>query len=104
MPRRDSEGTGRKGISILFLLDLPELGKISIEVRVKEKALYCRFSVSDQKASLFLGRHVPELHTRLVRLGFDPQLSLSVDSPEKMTQTFLQEIGGERDPLLNLVV
>ena len=104
LPRRDSEGAGRKGISILFLLDLPGLGKISIEVRVKEKALYCRFSVSDPKASLFLGRHVPELHTRLVRLGFDPQLSLSVDSPEKMTQTFLQEIGGERNPLFNLVV
>jgi hypothetical protein len=80
------------------------LGKMSIEVRVKEKVLYCRFSVSDRKVSLFLGRHVPDLHTRLVGLGFDPQLSLSVESPEKLTQVFLQEIGGEKDPLLNVVV
>jgi hypothetical protein len=103
LPRHDSGGWQREGTSILFLLDLPELGKMSIEVRVKEKVLYCRFSVSDEKVSLLLERHVPELHTRLVRFGFEPQLSLSVESPEKMTQSFLQEIGGEKDPLLDVV-
>ncbi len=104
LPRRDSGGREREGTSILFLLDLPELGKMSIDVRVKEKLLHCRFTVSDEKVSLFLGRYVPELHDRLGRLGFDPQLSFSVESPEKVTQSFLREIGGEKDPLLNVIV
>ena len=104
LPRRDSEGKRRGGISILFLLDLPEWGKISIAVSVKEKVLYCHFTVPDQQVSDFLGRYVSELSARLVRLGFDPQLGVSVDSPEEMTRTFLEEIGGNRDPLLNCVV
>ena len=104
LPRRHPSGREQEGISILCLIDLPHLGKMSIEVKVKEKALYCRFSVSDRKASALLGPHLPDLQSRLVCLGFEPQLSLSVESTEKMTQTFFEEIGGERDPLLDTVV
>ena len=104
LPRRDSEGRGQGGISILFLLDLPEWGKMSIAVTVKEKALYCHFTVPDQHVSELLGRHISELSARLVGLGFAPQLGISMDSQEEMTRKFLEEIGGNRDPLLDCVV
>jgi flagellar hook-length control protein FliK len=77
---------------------------MSVKVKMKGKGFYARFEVSDPAVSTFLSRSFPELQTRLNQIGFQPQLSISVGTTEKMAQALLSEIGEGSESLLNIVI
>jgi hypothetical protein len=104
LPRFDSDRSEQEGISIFFLLNLPGWGRMSVKVKMRGKGFYARFEVSNPAVSAFLSRAFPELQARLNQLGFQPQLSISVGTTEKMAQALLSEIGEESESLLNIVI
>ena len=104
LPHKDPHESHSEETSILFLLCLPEWGKMSIEVKMKGKGLSCRFKVSDPEVSAFLKAAFPELNERLDRVGFQPQLTISTENPENILQAWFHELEGEVKSLLNVVV
>jgi hypothetical protein len=104
LPRPDGDRSSSDEHSILFLLDLPEWGRVSIGVKIRGKGLYCRFTVSDPDLSAFLIEAFPELSAQLNRIGFQPHLDVSVESPEKMVQAWVSEIGERGKSWLNIVI
>jgi hypothetical protein len=104
LPRPDGDRSSSGEHAIFFLLHLPDWGRVSIEANMKGKGLYCRFTVSDPEVSTFLNDAFPELRARLNRIGFQPHLAVSIESPEKMVQTWLGELEERREAWLNIVV
>jgi len=104
LQRPDPHCSDPEEMSILFLLQLPEWGKINIAVKMKGKGLYCWFKVSNPEVSDFLSQAFSELTERFNQLGFLSQLNISVETTEEMTQSFFNEIGRETDALLNITV
>ena len=92
------------GISLLFLLRMPEWGRLCVEVRMRGKGIYCRFVVSDPEVSAFLDKGFPELLEKLNGMGFQPHLSLSVETDEGMVQDWFGEMEREGASLLDLIV
>ena len=103
-PRQDREATEKEGLSILFLLHLPDWGKMRIEVRVKGNALYCSFMVSDPEVKTVLKQALPELSQSLKQSGFEPLLEVSVESSERIGQSLVPDIEKWADSLLNIIV
>jgi hypothetical protein len=103
-PRQEGEAPGKEGLSILFLLHLPDWGRMRIEVRVKGKGLYCSFMVSDPEVKKVLKQALPELSQRLTQAGYEPLLQVSVESRERIGQSLVPDIEKWADSLLNIVV
>jgi hypothetical protein len=103
-PRQDRKATGKEGLSILFLLHLPDWGRMRIEVRVKGKGLYCSFLVSDPEVKKVLKQAFPELSQSLKQAGFEPLLQVSVESSERIGQSLVPDMKKWADSLLNIVV
>jgi len=91
-------------ISILFLLQMPGWGRISVEVKMKGKYLSCQFNVSDPEVWDFLRSAFPELNNRLTQIGFQSQLTISIESLENIVQAFLSERVADTESLLNVIV
>ncbi len=104
LPSFESDPSTDTGMSMLFLLHLPEWGKMSIEVRLTGKKLYGRFLLSSEEATSFFNGVIDELQSRLLRLGFQPEMRAFVQAPEKMVELFLNEMKGTDRSVLNLVV
>ena len=106
LPSKSSSREGGEGFSVLFLLRLPEFGEVKIEVRIKEKALFCRFVVSSGQISEFLQQGIPLLQERLEKLGFQPSIQMSTGpgEGEKDKEFFLQDMDGESQTLLSIVI
>ncbi len=104
LPRFRPEEVQNRGISMLFLLHLPEWGKMSIEVRLIGKRLYGQFSFSGEEVALFFNQVLLELRESLRRLGFQPEIQVATRSSEKMLEHFLSEMKGEERSLLDLLV
>jgi flagellar hook-length control protein FliK len=103
-PRQDGEAPEKEGLSILFLLHLPEWGRMRIEVRVKGKGLYCSFMVSDPEVKTVLKQALPELSQSLKQAGFEPLLQVSVQSKERIGQSLVPDIEKWADSLLDIIV
>jgi hypothetical protein len=103
-PRQEGEGTGKEGLSILFLLHLPDWGRMRIEVRVKGKGLYCSFMVSDPEVKKVLTQAFPQLSQSLNQAGYEPFLQVSVESVERIGRSLVPDIEKWTDSLLNIVV
>jgi hypothetical protein len=103
-PRQDGEAPEKEGLSILFLLHLPDWGRMRIEVRVKGKGLYCSFMVSDPEVKKVLNQALPELSQRLNQAGYEPLFQVSVESMERMGQSLVPDMEKWTDSLLNIVV
>jgi flagellar hook-length control protein FliK len=103
-PRQDGEAPEKEGLSILFLLHLPDWGRMRIEVRVKGKGLYCSFMVSDPEVKKVLNQALPELSRKLNRAGYEPLFQVSVESMERMGQSLVPDMEKWTDSLLNIVV
>ena len=103
LPHSRPDGSEAEGMSILFLLQMPEWGRVSLELKVKEKDLYGTFSVSDAEVASFLKENFSALSERLTTLGFHPQLSIAVEDPEKIPQSLFPG-AGVSDSLLNIVI
>lgn len=104
LPQSGSDRSDPEGMSMLFLLHLPEWGKMSIEVRMTGKNLYGRFFFSSDEAASFFSGALNELQRRLHHLGFQSEMLVSTRTPEKIVEIFLSEMKGNNRSLLNLVV
>jgi hypothetical protein len=104
LPQSKKGGSPSEGISILFLLQMPEWGRISVEVKMKGKYLSCQFNVSDPKVCDFLQSAFPELNKHLTQIGFQSQLSISVENVENIVQALLSERVTGAESLLNVIV
>ena len=103
-PRQGADTSAEEESSLLFLLHFPDWGRMRIEVRIKEKSLYCSFTVSDSKIKEFLDRALPELSARLHPIGYGVLSHVSVEEPEKISPSLIPEMEKWRNSLLNLVV
>ena len=104
LPRKKSAPSERDELSVLFLLKLPALGKVRIEVQIKEKDLFCRLMVSDSQVSEFLRQALPSLSGRLQQLGYHPHLQLSVEPVEKLNETFVSDLKRGPLDLFNIII
>lgn len=104
LPQSGSDRSDPEGMSMLFLLHLPEWGKMSIEVRMTGKKLYGRFLLSSEEATSFFSGVIHELQSRLLHLGFQPEIRAFAQAPEKIVELFLSEMKGNDRSLLNLIV
>jgi hypothetical protein len=104
LPRQGAATSAEEESSILFLLHFPDWGRMRIEVRVKEKSLYCSFTVSDPKVKEFLDRALPELSARMYQIGYGVLSRVSVEKAEKISSSLIPEMERWLNSLLNLVV
>jgi hypothetical protein len=91
-------------ISILFLLQMPGWGRIGVEVKMKGKYLSCQFNVSDPEVCDFLRSAFPELNNRLTQIGFQSQLTISIESLENIAQALFSERVAGTESFLNVIV
>jgi hypothetical protein len=103
-PHRGREALEQEELSILFLLHLPDWGRMRIEARIKEKGLYCTFMVSEPQVKKILEQALPEVSLRLHQVGFDPLFQVSVESGEKISPSLIPDIERWSDSLFNVVV
>ena len=104
LPREKSAPEKGNGFSVLFLLNLPDLGKVRIEVQIKEKDLFCRFVVSEGEVSEFLKQNLSLLRERLEGLGFQPSLQMTAGPVEMEKEIYLRDLEGESQALLSVVI
>jgi hypothetical protein len=104
LPRQGSKDREEGSLSILFLLDLPQLGRMNIDVKMKGKSLYCLFRVTDPEVSKFMDPFLSDLKTRLSSLGFQPYLQLSTGPFNRASSSLINEVGEELKSLLSIVV
>jgi hypothetical protein len=103
-PRQDGRAPEKEGLSILFLLHLPDWGRMRIDVRVNGKGLYCSFMVSDPEVEKVLNQALPQLSQRLNQAGYEPLFQVSVESVEKIGRSLIPDIDKWANSLLNIVV
>ena len=104
LPSKDSPRGGGDGFSVLFLLHLPALGEVKIEVRIKERILFCRILVSSEEISDFLQQGVPPLQKGLEKLGFQPTIQMTIGPGGQAQESFLRDLNGESQALLSIVI
>jgi len=104
LPSKNSPSGERDGFSILFLLRLPAFGEVRIEVRMRGKALFCRFVVSGEEVSEFLRQGIPLLQERLERMGFQPLIETTAQTGEKDKVPSPLETEGESQALLSILI
>ncbi len=84
LPRFRKDPSEPEDVAVLFLLDMPDWGRLSLEARMKGENLYGLFKVSDPGVASFLEENLPGLKERLGGMGFTPQLNVSVETPERI--------------------
>ena len=108
LPRRGSRGCETESCSILFLLHMPQWGRLAIEVVMRGKNLTCQFRVGDPEVSKFIDPLLPGLQTRLDSLGFQSVLHVSkeplTESLGQGTSSLISELGEEVTSLVSIVV
>jgi hypothetical protein len=104
LPREKSAPEKGDGFSVLFLLNLPDLGKVRIEVQIKEKDLFCRFVVSEGEVSEFLKQNLSLLRERLEGLGFRPSLQMTAGPVEMGKEIYMRDLGRESQALLSVII
>jgi len=104
LPRSKSKPREEEEHSILFLLQLPQWGRMNIEVKMKGKALYSCFKVCSPEASSFLRNGLVALEKNLNRAGFQAHLSVSLETPRKMPETLLADLEREAESFFNIVI
>ena len=103
------EGTGeeaaeKKRKALLFLLQLPGIGKLRIEVRVWERHLYGRFQTADPEVDRLLTRHLPRLRDGLAALGYQADFESRVVSGEQLGNSLTARLERFPDFLVSLMV
>ena len=103
-PREKEKASEEEEHTLLFLLQLPELGKLRVEVKVRRKNLFCIFLSPDPGITRFIQESVPNLAKRLEHLGFHPHIQAGGQSPEKWNLTFLAEVDQDLQSLFSITV
>jgi hypothetical protein len=102
--REKERNSEQKEHTLLFLLQLPELGKLRVEVKVQQKNLFCLFLSPDPEITRFIQASGTKLEKRLEQLGFYPHIQAGAQSPEKWNQPFLMEAEPDLQSLLSITV
>jgi hypothetical protein len=103
-PRKKEKSPEAEEQTLLFLLQLPALGKLRVEVKISEKNLYCLFLSPDPKISRFIQDSIPALERELKNLGFQAHIQTGAQSAEKWSLTFLAEVEQDLQSLLSITV
>ena len=103
-PRQGADTSAKEESSLLFLLHFPDWGRMRIEVRIKEKGLYCTFMVSEPRVKKILEQALPEVSLRLHRVGYEPLFQVSVEAGEKISPSLIPDFERWSDSLFNVVV
>ncbi len=90
--------------ALLFLLDLPALGKLQIEIQIHENRLYGRFKTADPGIGEYLEENIPRLADRLGIAGYLANLEIRVVAPEQLQEILPARLEGSPDSLVSLVV
>jgi hypothetical protein len=101
---KDSAEGERERCTVLFLLNLPELGRVRIEVQVKDKDLFCRVRFSEPGVSDFIRQGLSALGGRLADLGYRPHLEVLLETARNRDDPLMGEIETGSKTLLNKII
>jgi hypothetical protein len=90
--------------ALLFLLDLPALGKLQIEIQIRENRMYGRFQTANPKIGAYLEENKSRLGDRLGRAGYWVDLEIRVVDPSLLQEILPARLEGFPDSLVSLVV
>jgi hypothetical protein len=90
--------------SLLFFLDLPEAGKIKIEVVIRAEELFCRFHLAALSFQEEIQRNLPELEGRLRTLGFHPSFSIAEEPWEQPQEAIVSRLDESGENFVSLIV
>ena len=102
--REEGTSSGKEDASLLFLLNLPVMGKIKIEVVIRKEALFCRFHLAAPSSQEGIQRDLSELENRLRALGYHPSLSVSRVSLEEEKEEILSRLDENGENLVSLII
>ncbi len=102
--REEDASSSKEETSLLFLLSLPESGKIKIEVRIRKDDLFCRFHPAAPSFREEIQRNIPELENRLRALGFHPSFSVSEGGLEEEEEAIVSRLDESGENLVSLII
>jgi hypothetical protein len=102
LPPREGGRERAHEASLLFLLDLPALGKMKIEVRILEKELYCLFTLPACETSDWLAQAFSDLSGRLDGLGYRSRVSFQPEGAKPLPASLAQEMIAEVPGMVNI--
>ena len=102
--RPEGGSSAEEETSLLFLLSLPEAGKIRIEVAIRKDDLFCRIHSAAASFRERIQRSLPELENRLRTLGFHPAFSVFEGRPVEEKETIVSRLDESGENFVSLVV
>lgn len=103
----DRGGEGSPGNSesrLLFLLDLPALGKLQVEIQIRKNRLYGHFKTAAPRIGEYLDENKSRLTDRLGLAGYVADFEIRVVDPEQLQEILPARLKGVQDSLVSLVV
>jgi hypothetical protein len=89
---------------LLFLLDLPALGKLRIEIRIRKNQLFGRLKTADPRIGEYLEKNKSRLAERLGAAGYSVDIEIRVVGPEQLQEVLPARMEDFPDSLVSLVV
>jgi flagellar hook-length control protein FliK len=80
------------------------LGKLQIEIQIRENRLYGRFKTADPLIGEYLEENLPRLADRLGAGGYLANLEIRVVASDQLQEILPARLEGFPDSLLSLVV
>jgi hypothetical protein len=90
--------------SLLFLLQLPEIGRIRIEVLIRNDVLFCRFGLADPSFQAWIHQNLPDLEKRLTALGFHPSFAVAQSPLEEGKEAIVLRMEENAENLVSLII
>jgi hypothetical protein len=102
--RKNGASAPEEETSLIFLLDLPEAGRIRIEATIRKDGLFCRFHSSSPALRAEIERNLPELEPRLQALGFRPSLAVFAAPLEEEKEAVADRLDEQGENLVSVVI
>jgi hypothetical protein len=102
--RGGRESAGDRESGLLFLLDLPALGKLQVEIQIRENRLLGRFKTADPGIGEYLEENMSRLADRLGLAGYSADIEIRVVDPKQLQEILPARLESFPDSLVSLVV
>jgi len=102
--REEGASSSKEETSLIFLLTLPETGKIKIEVVIRKDDLFCRFYPAAPSFQGEIQRNLLELENRLRTLGFRPSFSVSPGCLEEEKEMIVSRLDENGENFVSLII
>ncbi len=102
--RGGRESAEERGNGLLFLLDLPALGKLQVEIQIRENRLHGRFKTADPRIGEYLQENLSRLADRLGLAGYLADIEIRVVDPQQLQEILPARMESFPDSLVSLVV